>query len=174
MDIEKYIKEHRTDFDSATPDNRVWYRIESQLGPTNKKVRSLHIFKYAAAILVFVAAGFLIGTTTSSVPDKMASVNSYLQTKPFLESQVNSRLVQLTDQNLIDDEVKKDLESLDEVYLELQKELTGSNYENSDVLIHAMIENYRTKIKILERILEKKSLHEDFEKLKKDNSNESF
>ncbi|MBL0024711.1 MAG: hypothetical protein IPO98_06650 [Saprospiraceae bacterium] len=53
--------------------------------------------------------------------------------------------------------VTQDLKQLDEVYLQLKEEIISSGYSNSDILIQAMIKNYRTKVDILENILNKQN-----------------
>ena len=51
--------------------------------------------------------------------------------------------------------VRADFQELDAIYEELKQELEKAPAGNEEQVIQAMINNYQTKIEILERVLEK-------------------
>jgi len=69
--------------------------------------------------------------------------------------------------------IEQDLEQLDEVYQELREELINAEVKNQDVIINAMIKNYKVKIGMLKRILEKTN-EKEFIKEINNNSNEKI
>src|SRR5690606_10880098 len=54
-----------------------------------------------------------------------------------------------------DPEVDKDLQEMDRMFEELSAELHSASRPNKSELINAMIQGYRTRIDLLERILKK-------------------
>lgn len=174
--LENFILENKEQFNTRRTPDYLWERIESQLDKKKKKFGFARYLKYAAVLFTVLVSGFLIGNKVNQTSGlNYASLNNaseYQTAEHYLMQQVNHKFQELDQKKLLDDQVKLDLKALDDVYIDLQKELLGSNYENSDIIIKAMIQNYRTKIKILEKILEKKSIEDNFDKILNNENNE--
>jgi hypothetical protein len=174
--LEKFIKENREEFDFHIPDPQIWNRIEKQLDAKKEKGRVwLLATRMAAAIVTILAVGILIGIQISrrdvhQINYALSPVlKSYQETEQYYQQQVNLKLEEVKALQP-ESNIEQDLKQLDEVYNELKEELIRSNYSNSEVMINAMIKNHKTKVEILESILEKQKQN----KLKNENENISI
>lgn len=161
--IEDFIRQHKSEFDSDIPDNRVWGRIENRLESKDQsKVIIMWATKIAAAFIVVLVCGVLLGIMISrQTPNNIEysaspELQKFKETESYYQQQVSLKLGQLQDSNT-KSTVEEDLQNLDEIYQQLREEMIQSNYSNSDILINAMIKNHKTKVEILENILEKQN-----------------
>lgn len=161
--IEDFIRQHKSEFDSDIPDNRVWDRIENRLESKDQsKVIIMWATKIAAAFIVVLVCGVLLGIMISrQTPNNIEysaspELQKFKETESYYQQQVSLKLGQLQDSNT-KSTVEEDLQNLDEIYQQLREEMIQSNYSNSDILINAMIKNHKTKVEILENILEKQN-----------------
>ena len=83
-------------------------------------------------------------------------MKQYKETEAFYNTQVIRKLDQLTDPK-IKRNVENDLKQLDEIYNELKSEMLNTQHANSSMMIDAMIQNHKTKVEILENILNKQN-----------------
>lgn len=164
--LEDFIRDHRQEFDDLTPSRRVWDGIEHRLDQDHRgRIVPFMILRIAAMVVLVLACGIVIGVnlTGRHSSDKMdyTSSQDMMQLKDaetYYQQQVNFRMGQLKNS---DDKavVEEDLKQLDIIYQELRQEMIRSGYSNSDVLINAMITNYKTRIDLLENILNKQNTH---------------
>ncbi|MEA3478712.1 MAG: hypothetical protein U9R60_11070 [Bacteroidota bacterium] len=168
--IEDYVYKHRQNMDVEEPDDQfVWEGISREL-TRGKRIR-MQFLRYAAAVLVLVAGGYLV-FSLSNGNNKPARIITLADISEELASQEN--IFQLTiDQKLIEIQaydVKQEdyarfyheLQLLDE----LQEEYINDLQEvgNNPRLIKAMLNYYELKIRILEKLLmeiEKHKSHEN-------------
>lgn len=167
MKLEKFVQENRANFDDKTPKPMLWEAISEKLNeleseqPTGKVVtlRS-RIYRYvsiAAIGLVLLTVGGLIGSyLTQQQTDKLTfgTINEeYKELENFYSHKVNVKVNELKKYHF-DKDLIEDIDELDVAFAELEKELEkqGANADN-DEIINKMIENYQTKVEILERIL---------------------
>ncbi|MFH2144097.1 MAG: hypothetical protein ABIJ97_16850 [Bacteroidota bacterium] len=168
--LEDFINQNREDFDAYEPEYHIWDKI--QLNEGHKMHRRITtakiIWRAAAVITIFVLSYFVhdfisgknnnnSGTVeiyaigNCNIPDEVAETESYYI------NQVNVKLNELNDFEMSDPEIRKvvedDFNELDNIYLELKNDLC-EDVDNEEVL-DAMIQNYRTKLQILEEILYK-------------------
>jgi hypothetical protein len=167
MKLEKFVQENRTAFDDKLPSAMLWEGISDKLNELETeepqgKIVSLRsrVYRYvsiAAIGLVLLTVGGLIGSyLTQQQTDNLTfgAINEeYEELENFYSQKVNLKVTELKkyrfDKNLIDD-----IDELDIAFAELEKELTKQGVEvDNDEIINEMIENYQTKIEILERIL---------------------
>lgn len=159
--LKEYIDKNRGDFDELNPPPLVWRSIEMEL--EQEEVQVIPFYKrswlrIAAVAIVFLIVGVGIGKflneTNASQYANTAEWKQYLEAEDYLQKKVDytKRKISNFDQNT---NVAKDLTKLDEVYNELKLELQNSQLGNRDIIIKAMITNYNTKLKILERVLDK-------------------
>lgn len=174
--LEKFIQNNRQAFDLHDPDPQIWNRIERKLDhKRDNRVIMLRATKIAAAIVTILSVGILIGTQITS--KNMNQLNyaaspemkTFRETESFYQQQVNLKLDEVKTV-APESSIEQDLKQLDEIYNELKAELIKSNYVNSDIMINAMIKNHKTKVEILESILEKQKQNKN----KNENANISI
>ena len=161
--LEQFIRENKDQFDDQRPDRSIWLEIERNLDkPTeNKNIFRLSFFKIAASVVLTLSVGVLIGINYSASSKEMnytisPEMKQYKETEAFYNTQVSRKLDQLTDPT-IKRNVENDLNQLDEIYNELKSEMLNTQYTNSSMMIDAMIQNHKTKVEILENILNKQN-----------------
>ncbi|OFX16775.1 MAG: hypothetical protein A2033_09515 [Bacteroidetes bacterium GWA2_31_9] len=161
--LEEYIKNNRESFDlHETPPN-IWNKISNTADKRNfSKYTWLSI---AASILVIISVSIFYYTINNqnTVNKISASIDSTQYDLPteiqeaevFYTTLINKKMIELgsienSDSELMSD-VNSDFSQLDSIYKDLKKEL-NSNVANEE-LLEAMIQNYRTKLSILEELL---------------------
>ncbi len=160
--IDKFIEDHRSEFDDKIPDRSIWLSVESELNKKEKKgIFQLRPWKIAAGVILVLGSGILIGLNLQSKGNNIDYARSpelmqFKDTETYYRTQVNLKLDEIRDPSSKAN-VSQDLKQLDEIYLQLKEEIIKSGYTNSDMLIQAMIENHKTKADILENILNKQN-----------------
>ena len=161
--LEKFIIDNRSSFDDKSPERSIWIGIEQKLDKgENSKIFNIRIFKVAAGLIFILSCGILIGLNLShqknSKLDYAVSPEllKYKDAESYYKMQVNLKYNELKD-TTAKANVDDDLKQLDMIYQQLKEEMIKSNYTNSDILINAMIKNHKTKLEILENILNKQN-----------------
>ena len=156
--LEKFIKENRSSFDTEIPSLKVWAEIDKKLSPPKSKPRSIWSFaKIAAAVLVLLFAG---ATATKYFSHKaedtatiIARVNpDFVDMSQYYTREVKLKLNELKQYNhepFIEDDIKE----LDKFLEDLKTELKQAPRGEEESIINAMIKNQQTKLAILEHIL---------------------
>jgi hypothetical protein len=157
--LEKFILEHRSEFDTAVPNLRVWAEIDRKMERKPlKKVIFMHRLRLAAAVAVLLVAGGVIGAYLATPEDNVKSLADispeHAEMEQFFNAQIDDKMAQLASYRQ-DGFVKADLQELDSLYSELQQDLKNAQPGSEEQVIQAMIINYQTKIDILEQVLEK-------------------
>jgi len=170
QDMEKYLKENRLRLDIEQPDDdSIWEGIK---GGMEKKRQSLPSwFWKVAAIFIFVIP------TIYLLVNERSENQVVIVTLSDISKDLGTREAQLKQMvNLKWDEVQKqlpekntdfqflldELNALDTIYHIYQKDL--NNTIDNEPVIHAMLDHYEKKIKILNRLLleiEKQKYHEE-------------
>lgn len=158
--IEDFIHQHRDEFDEAVPDLKVWAAIDKEINPPSSKRFSITRFsRLAAAAVVLLLMGTAIGLflnkpSSSKTLSSLSDISTeYAEMEKFYTKKVNVKKAQLAkyQQSTI---VNEDLEQLDQIMLELQEDFKNVPKGSEEVIINAMINNYQTKLKILEHVLD--------------------
>lgn len=157
--LEKYIRENRESFDTGLPGLEVWAKIDRSLERSpSRRIVWMKRLRVAASIVVLLAAGGAIGAhlnSTSNKVDSLAGVSpEYAEMERYFSSQVTEKMAKLAAYRQ-DGFVRGDIQDLDAVYEDLKTELKDAQPGTEEQIIQAMIENYQTKIDILEQVLEK-------------------
>lgn|SRR5690606_38832521 len=167
-EFEKYIRESRDAFDDQEPPaghfNRFSRKLE--LSEERKKNSSVFFWRVAAAIiLLFVLALSVLvprfnspddvqygSMTLSEVSDDLANVEFYYQSKLAQE------YTKIEDLSKTDPLVKSYLDEIDALNTEYQN-LEATLYESGthDKVILAMIENFRLRLSLMEKLEERKN-----------------
>lgn len=162
--LEDFIRNNRSEFDIDEPSIQLWKGIEHQI-PGRKPFRLWTSISVAASVLVLIVAAYFIGLSNAEPSlDKnlFASEDEFEEFKEASEyymTTIDYKMDQAKAMG-VEDDVLEDLKQLDEVYNELREEMIISQTGDREVLINLMINNYKTKIDILERIIDKKNNNE--------------
>jgi len=172
--LEQFIRDHRPEFDAEHPPLHIWAGIEHQLGrqqtPENAgrktPVFSISRFKMAAGIAALLVVGFLAGLglarQQSSVMAGIESVNpDFREAEKYYNEQINTKIAQLASYNSEAAPVLKDLAQVDEIMEELRQELASAPAEEQ--IVSDLINSYRTKLAILEKVLESISTKDTYQ-----------
>ena len=166
--LKDFIENHRSEFDSDNPPPMVWMNLEKQLDASQQKQKSAYIhelkrptmmrmMQVAAMFVVVMGVGLIIGLQISknTVYDN-PNLREFVEAEKHYSKKVDNmwtvvKASGVEEQNTI----QEDLESLDKVYKELKEELLKGTEGNTNAVVNAMIQNYRTKIEILETVIDK-------------------
>jgi hypothetical protein len=166
--LEKYILDHRHQFDDLEPDPAVWERISTPATTPVIRLQWRKIAMQAAAVAaIFVASYFfhdyMAGRNQpasgffSAATDEESSpfMKELIEAEAYYTSQINLRkdeVFRLTaNYPDIQQEISLELVEMDKVFEDLKNDLKD-NAANEEV-IEAMIQNYRFKLDILEEML---------------------
>jgi hypothetical protein len=180
--LECFIRQNREDLDAAMPADNLWQHIEKTIPhtgwPTAKRVginwqRSL---LRVAASLTLLIAGIGIGIWYAKSNTKgmdMADVSSeYGELEQYYQRDIATKQQKLaTFTGNRPAEINLDLEQLDHIMQELRGELADVPPANREQVVRAMIDNYKAKTAILERVI--KDL-DTTQKPEKDNSDAGY
>lgn len=161
--LEQFVEQNREGLDSQVPSLKVWAEIDRNLEERRPSARIRPMWRalsVAASVVVLLGVGAVIGMYAYKfahpvqLPTLAEIAPEYAELERYYTSQVNNRLQELSrfDQAQT---VQPDLQQLDELYEELQKELDQAPKGSEEQIIEAMIRNYQIKLDILERVLEK-------------------
>lgn len=148
----------------------LWGNIEAKLDAQEKKNSHGYGFwlKIAASVIIAFGIGWTVKSSleTSDNPQglyALKDISSELaETEYYYASMISEKLQLIHTSNTgMDNLVIEDLTLLDSAYHELQQDLKD-NADNEEV-INAMIQNYRIKLQILEKVLQKISKEESKE-----------
>ncbi|MCC6413892.1 MAG: hypothetical protein IT270_19745 [Saprospiraceae bacterium] len=179
--LEAFIRNNREAFDQDTPDLRVWSNINGGLEGSAPKMRMMWISKISriAAVLALLITSVAIGVwygqnnpngaqagmSLAEVSDEYAELERYYQGDIAVKRQ---KLVSYTS-NDTETDVLNDLEQMDTIMEELRTELANVPPGNREQVVRAMIENYKAKAAILQRVLERLETQDAFETNRKQN-----
>ena len=163
--LESFIHTHRESFDAETPDLRVWAAIEQQVPAQSAKTVPMHwsrnLLRAAAAVALLVTGigiGVWYGQSNTSAQGGMAmsDVSSeYAELEHYYQRDITAKKEKLaTLASYRDESLDDDLLQMDQVMSELRQELANVPPGNREQIVRAMIENYKAKAAILERVLE--------------------
>jgi len=156
--LEKFILDHREDFDDANPSPRVWDQIQSGLGHHRRRNVPLRgwIWKAAAAVF-FLSTSILILQNYWNLPsgEEIAFTKDFTNTEEYYTGLIQLKQTELRsqftgDRNLIV-EFADDIMELDSVYQVLKEEYQCNNDE---LVMDAMIRNLQIRLEIMDQQLQ--------------------
>lgn len=155
--LEKYIAEHRREFDTEETPMRGWEAVSASLEEQKAKTYGLYrILAVAASAVVVLGVGLLMGLQLGQQGASDQGLQEFAHAESYYAGQFRVKWSEF--ENLSGPEansVAQDLQQLDAVYNELKSELLQHPELNTQRVVDAMIENYRTKIDLLETVLDK-------------------
>lgn len=170
--LEKYIKEHRDEFDTEEPRREVWNQIKDSIAEKEVKTIPLSGWMWKAAAVI------LLATTTVLLVDKWQQpveviaeegdssfIEEFDNAEQYYLRQINemqSKLTDYADGDLVNKQFMSDLNNLDSLYNNLKSDFnaSGSNEKIADALIQNLrirMEIINQQLMILERIKQQTS-----------------
>jgi hypothetical protein len=159
-ELEKFVIQHREDFDLAEPPAALWLKIESQLEPTGGRIVWMSGIKLAAAVAALLIIGFGAGVLISRSSQSVIMVEiqrvnpDYGEAQRYYTAQIRQNLARLEDYPALRADVLADLGQLDRFSEELLRDLVSAPAGVEDRIVAELIKTYRAKISILEKVLE--------------------
>ena len=150
--LEKFIKENRDKFDIYTPPGSVWRKIRRETG-----VRTFY-WRAAAAIAVLITGLSILYFITKPEKSLTGSSSDRELNEAIVFYSVRFNELFSTAEPLLNTrpelrrELYADMERLDSIMNDIKKDLKD-RVANSEV-IEALIQNYRTRVMILEEMLD--------------------
>jgi hypothetical protein len=169
--LEKFIGDHRNEFDDAIPSGKVWENIESGFtGKKKQKAIAMPLYKWSIAAAILITAGltiFLVLNNKKTIPQITAGTKNDPATDintiaPEYAPQVNefAKLVALKQEELkalapeqpeLYQKFSTDINQLDSSYKSLKNQLGAT--PNREMLIEAMIQNLQLQLNVLNQQL---------------------
>ncbi|MFA5419853.1 MAG: hypothetical protein WC341_15480 [Bacteroidales bacterium] len=166
--LEKFILDHREEFDEFEPSPELWNKI-SVPKPVS---RGMHIswkkvvYRVAAVIVIFIGSYYVhdlinphakgISAIQSSASEEdRQMLTQLMESKAYYTSLINTKTEEVyllaAEKPMLRDEIQQEMKELDQEFLKLQNDLHDNT--DSEEVIAAMIQNYRLKLQILEETL---------------------
>ena len=162
LDVEGFIKDNRKNFDTEIPNLKIWAQIDKTV---NRPAQRRHIlrgwFLRSAAVIALLILGattgvFMMEKRADALVEKQLEqvAPDFQKTEKYYNQQVQARLTQLASYKNADPSVLSDLKQIDMVQEELKAELENAPASTREEIVRRVIDNYKIKIGILERVLE--------------------
>lgn len=147
--LKQYIDSNRSDFEVFPFDEEAgWEEIAARV-QVKSKSRFFKPWMYVAASVLLVGIfGIAVLKSGNQTSPYSAEV---MEAKNYYQQMVDSKIL-LVKERVNDQELFRDLEAMDAAFAELENDLKD-DVDNEEV-VAAMIDNYRLKLRILEKILE--------------------
>lgn len=157
--LEKFILDNRASFDDAMPGLHVWANIDRQLEiKPLRRIVWMKRLRLAAAVALLLTAGGIMGAYLANSSRQVKSLADispeHAEMERYFKTQVRNKMTQLASLRQ-DTYVQTDIQELDALYEQLSQELRTAPQGAEEKIIQAMINNYQTKIDILEQVLDK-------------------
>ena len=175
--LERFVIDHRDEFDDLEPNPAIWQNIETREVRTVQLNWTKVLVRVAAVAVIFVssyifidyylnkqASNIVVAEVEDQEPEDQMMYQDLREAEFYYASQIEARKKEVfclaeNDTPLLD-EINIELVELDKVFQELKNDLKD-NADNEEVVV-AMIQNYRLKLEILEEIRNQlKSAHEN-------------
>lgn len=164
--LEKFIIDHRNEFDIYEPSAHVWDGIVKETHTIKKRRINWRgtLWKVAAAVIIFISAFSLsefIHRSKDTIAQKDDNIEKeiiipeLIEAEVYYAGEVNMRMSEIKSYAAINPDLERemnyDLSELDSIYADIKRDLKD-NIATEEV-VDALIQNYRLKLQILEEIL---------------------
>ena len=160
--LEEFIKANREEFDQMEPSQEVWENI-SKNSRKHKVLRLNRKLLQVAAVVVFVIiSSVLILKTNILIPKRSAQnttdpeLRELMEAEAYYAQQVDGRLKEIQKCYYTNPELKQEIETdlneLQDMYNTLKLDLKENISQK--IVIEAMIENNRIRLKLVDDVLE--------------------
>ncbi len=155
--LEKFVKEHKDEFDDLIPNNSTWKNIHKELEVSNY-AHKLMIWKVAAMLLLVFSLGLTVFINRDYFEPKnvvVAEDNEFLDTEAYYSSVIDQRqqLIKTVAHSFpdIENDFELDWKQLDLNYKQLKQEYEK---DKSEELRNAIVQNLRARVSLLNRQIE--------------------
>jgi len=156
--LENFVRENRESFDHKTPPADLWSKVEAGLPAKRRRLFPWKGLSIAASVVLLLG---LVGTWSYNQGMQQGSINSLAEISNELgevekhyQTEIKNKLAQLASYNK-EDEVEGDIKEMDVFLNELKSDLKHTPKSEREVVIQAMIANYRSRVELLERVLDR-------------------
>ena len=158
--LEQIINENRPEFDDRTPPTDLWNKIEGAIHPEGDSGKGnkgyFRIIRAAAAVILLVGlgawGGMYFANQQAGSNANMVAFQEFQEAEQYLVKQINQHKGELATIDGVD-LLQTDLDELEGHFNQLKAELGTAG--DREVIINAMIENYRMRIRLMEHVLSK-------------------
>ena len=149
-ELKKLVEAERSTFDVYEFDEKLgWEELSTHLVPKTKhRIIGYKWYGIAAGILMLITS--LVVFRNVGMNNQAAMPAEVVEIQQYYQQMIDDKVVLISNQ-LGDEILTEDLTRMSEAFAELKVDL-GDNAQNEEVIL-AMIDNYRLKLKALERIL---------------------
>ena len=150
--LKQYVEEHREELEQYTPPEYLWYRVDKHLKPGRRSIpwRRLAI---AASVFLVVTCGtwvFVAGHYETKSGNTAQVQLPIMGTEAYYTTMVQMKDAELAQycgtQPELCSEFKRDLELLNEAYLQLKKEYASS--ADKKTILQAMTANLQRQLQL--------------------------
>lgn len=157
-DLKNFIDVNRESFEVYDHPQDDWEAISKKLDLQEKRTKSvviplIYVWRSAAVFLVVIGAAFYMSWVNWKSQSQEVMMSAELREAEYYYGElIATKVAHISqlDQNA-EREVFRNMETLDQAFNELKSDLKD-NADNEEV-IHAMIDNYKIKLQILEQII---------------------
>ncbi len=155
-DLEKYVRTHKSEFDSLEPTDQLWQGIANELDRSKPTADGTFWWKVAAAFFLLSTIALLVldnyPLTNKQLATEQATVSTELaEVESYYTRLIAERRKALANHPLANEELLEELDRLDALYEELRNTLDVN--QGDERLIHAMIRNLQLRVEILNKQL---------------------
>jgi len=155
-DFEVYIKSNKDSFNEPSLNKALlWEKIEQELDTKSKVFKLYPVLKIAATVTLFIGFGLLAYFVGTQQTSNNKYTNEIKEIKSHYSQLINLKMTQIENTQPLTESEKKTyiqiINDLDKEAGELQTELQQNI--NSEVVIAAIVENYKQRLQLLEVLL---------------------
>jgi len=162
--LEQFIRDNRNVFDDLKAPKGLFDKIVPRQEKQSPMWKWMAI---AASALLLISIGYITGAR--SQPESLIiGWNEFQEAEQFYQSRIDTKMDELKTLP-VSSEVLSDIQTLDEVYAQLRKQLLNDPNADSKVLLSAMIKHQKQKLEVMDQILHRV---EKYKKNENDKQNE--
>ncbi|RFS20557.1 hypothetical protein DVR12_18520 [Chitinophaga silvatica] len=160
-DLERFIQQHRSEFEMPGPSPRIWDALEKELTAKQEGAKIVPLlrrnwFRAAVILLLVVNAGALFYLTSRKQTRTASFAPEVQEANMYYSSKINEKLKIINaypvEELGLDSAARKELELRNDTYKTLEREL--QNNPGNERIKAALIRYYQLKLDLLDRILE--------------------
>ena len=162
--LEQFIRTNRDAFDDLKAPKGLFDKIVPQEHKVHPMWKWMAV---AATMLLLISVGYIAGTK-SQPESRVAGWDEFQEAEKYYQSKIDTKMDEIKSLP-VSSEVLSDIQTLDEVYAQLRKQLLEDPHADSKVLLSAMIKHQKQKLEVMDEILHRV---EKYKKNENDKRNE--
>ena len=160
-DLERFIQQHRAEFEMPGPSPRIWEALEKELNSAQGGAKIVPLlkrnwFRAAVIILLLVNAGGIFLLTSRKQARTATFAPDVQEANMYYSTRINEKLKEINAYPAaelgLDSAARKELELRNDTYRSLVREL--KNNPGNERIKAALIRYYQLKLDLLDKILE--------------------